>query len=110
MYDAKNTGLYKILDNAYLVPYDVYMLIQITAYLRTEEDLEKWKAISNKTAFLHDALKVQGTRYPNGVTKVPGGKVIVSEVSKIINTPEQAQKATDEITRAVTYTKPEPTA
>lgn len=31
-------------------------LIQITAYLRDEEDLKLWKELGNKTEFLHDAL------------------------------------------------------
>lgn len=64
-------------------------MIQITAYLRDEEDLKRWKEIGNKTAFIHDALRVQsstlhGTMYPKGETKIPGGKVIVndSEISK----------------------------
>jgi len=75
--------------------YNVYM-IQITAYLRDEEDLKIWKAIGNKAAFIHDALQVQnstlhGTMYPEGETKIPGGKVVVNE-TKIIKTPEEALK------------------
>lgn len=31
-------------------------MIQITAYLRTEEDLVKWKALENKTEWLHQTL------------------------------------------------------
>lgn len=31
-------------------------MIQITAYLRNEEDLKKWKALSNKVEFIHNAL------------------------------------------------------
>ena len=32
-------------------------LIQITAYVRTEEDLAKWKALKNKTEALHQMLQ-----------------------------------------------------
>lgn len=32
-------------------------MIQITAYLRTEEDHNKWKAIPNKTEFMHVCLE-----------------------------------------------------
>lgn len=31
-------------------------MIQITAYLRNEEDLARWKALENKTEWLHDCL------------------------------------------------------
>lgn len=31
-------------------------LIQITAYVRNEDDLAKWKALGNKTKWLHDRL------------------------------------------------------
>ena len=31
-------------------------MIQITAYLRTEEDLALWKTLINKSEFLHRAL------------------------------------------------------
>lgn len=31
-------------------------MIQITAYLRTEEDLALWKALPNKTEWLHSML------------------------------------------------------
>lgn len=46
-------------------------MIQITAYIRDEEDLRLWKELGNKTQFLHDALHVQnstlrGTMYPKG--------------------------------------------
>jgi hypothetical protein len=34
-------------------------MIQITAYLRDEEDLAKWKAVKNKTELLHNALNNQ---------------------------------------------------
>jgi hypothetical protein len=34
-------------------------LIQITAYLRTEEDLAKWKALPNKTEALHQMLNTK---------------------------------------------------
>lgn len=33
--------------------------IQITAYIRDEADLAKWKAISNKTQWLHERLNGQ---------------------------------------------------
>lgn len=32
-------------------------LIQITAYVRDETDLAKWRALSNKTQWLHDKLE-----------------------------------------------------
>jgi hypothetical protein len=35
-------------------------MIQITAYLRNEEDYTNWKAIGNKTEFLHNALSTAG--------------------------------------------------
>jgi hypothetical protein len=38
--------------------YNVYM-IQITAYLRNEEDLAKWKLLENKTEWLHKQLAGQ---------------------------------------------------
>jgi hypothetical protein len=31
-------------------------MIQITAYLRDEEDLKKWKALPNKAEWLHNNL------------------------------------------------------
>lgn len=31
-------------------------MIQITAYVRDEEDKALWSALGNKTQFLHDAL------------------------------------------------------
>lgn len=67
-------------------------MIQITAYLRDEEDLAKWKALKNKSEFLHDAL--------NKV--VPETKRIaepILDVAKllqpveIIKTPADAKKA-----------------
>jgi hypothetical protein len=32
-------------------------LIQITAYVRTKEDLAKWKALPNKTEAIHQMLQ-----------------------------------------------------
>lgn len=32
-------------------------MIQITAYLRDDKDLVKWKDLANKTEFLHEALQ-----------------------------------------------------
>lgn len=32
-------------------------MIQVTAYLRDDEDLDKWKAVPNKVQFLHQALQ-----------------------------------------------------
>jgi hypothetical protein len=32
-------------------------LIQITAYVRTEEDLKLWKALTNKTEAIHQMLQ-----------------------------------------------------
>ena len=34
----------------------MYYMIQITAYLRNEDDHAKWKLVTNKTEFLHLAL------------------------------------------------------
>lgn len=95
-------------------------MIQITAYLRTKEDLEKWKEIGNKTQFLHDALLVHGstlhgTMYQKGKTKVAGGTVVVNDSnikenkdgtispkdptksSMFINTPEAAAEKVKQI-------------
>lgn len=63
-------------------------MIQITAYLRDEEDLALWKAIGNKTAFLHDSLHVQnstshGTMYPKGETKPASGATVIVNDAEI---------------------------
>lgn len=44
------------IDNVYIIPYHVYM-IQITAYVRNEQDLALWKRLKNKTQFIHDCLQ-----------------------------------------------------
>lgn len=55
-----------------------------------KDDWDKWKSIGNKPDFIHDALEVQdstlhGTMYPKGETKIPGGKVIVSNTNIRVN-------------------------
>lgn len=71
-------------------------LIQITAYVRDEEDLNKWKALENKTQFIHDALQ--------------GNTVHIAEEKpfkgpKIVNSPEDVKKIFPE---AKVVKKPEP--
>lgn len=39
-------------------------MIQITAYLRDENDLIKWRQVSNKAEFLHQALQSIGSPVP----------------------------------------------
>lgn len=100
-------------------------MIQITAYLRDEEDLNKWKAIGNKTQFLHDAIQVQdstlhSTMYPKeignklapdildqkyryGVEAIDEKEFILDRKAKkteydrkrAIDTPEQAKEAVE---------------
>lgn len=72
-----------MLDKVHCIRDNVYM-IQITAYLRDDDDLKRWKALGNKTQFLHDALVIQdstlhGTMYPKedyGLSPEPFPKVI----------------------------------
>jgi hypothetical protein len=72
-------------------------MIQITAYLRTEEDLKLWKEVENKTQFLHNAL--QGIH----------DKVVpIHEKDKEIVVPKS--KPDMDIFKEPIYTKPEPTA
>lgn len=83
------------------------MLIQITAYLRDEEDLAKWKLLPNKAEFLHDAL--QGM--PGDVPKTTEPSKREVSGPKIINTPEAVKKIfPDAKTLPVTTTSPIHTA
>jgi hypothetical protein len=71
--------------------YNVYIMIQITAYLRTEEDLVKWKALVNKTEWLHNQLRTSqdagSSLTDRGVKdvlkKVPSPRMSVEEVAEI---------------------------
>lgn len=56
-------------------------LMNVTLYIRNEDEA-KWKAIENKSEWLHyhlsnESLMSQVTTYPVGETKVPGGTVFV---------------------------------
>jgi len=66
-------------------------MIQITAYLRDEQDLVRWKALANKSQFLHDALMVQ-----DGLYKTP--KI------GVIKTPKDAEKAVSLIGKGIKKT------
>jgi hypothetical protein len=69
------------------------IVIQITAYLRNEEDLAKWRALENKSEFLHQALSgvKENTKKPHvikpmPVTKLPkSARVSLEELKDKIN-------------------------
>ena len=67
---------------------------QVTVYIR-DGDIEKWKAIGQKSQFLHEAL--QGSIVRASKVNVPDQKIaaeIVNDIGKVIKTPEEAKKAT----------------
>ncbi len=74
-------------------------MIQITAYLRDEEDLARWKAIGNKSAFLHDALVVQdSTLHGTMYQKQPKFSAEPMETDKkVIKTKKDAEEVIPEI-------------
>src|ERR1700761_9406769 len=89
-------------------------MIQITAYLRDQEDLRRWKEVKNKAGFLHDALQGMSLKLPDKiVTSVKlANKEIPFKQNKglvyidtnghnlneieIIKTPEDAKKVVEE--------------
>jgi hypothetical protein len=67
-------------------------MIQITAYLRTEEDLTKWKTIKNKTEWLHDMLN-QNILVPKMpiITKPEQVPKMLKNVRRITNNVDTAE-------------------
>jgi hypothetical protein len=61
-------------------------MIQITAYLKDEEDLKIWKKVENKSAFLHNTLQgihgnVQGSK-PVRIDTVPEAEEAVKQLKQ----------------------------
>lgn len=87
-------------------------MIQITAYLRDEEDLSKWKAIPNKAAWFHEKLKPSLYMKAKNIKENPDGTISkinstkpASFETEIIKTPEDARKAVDPILPHKTFFK-----